>query len=147
MKKTVEAASSGDVIVIGQSDYLRIATLLITPGSAMPPEVRSSFLDALEDAVIVDDEHLPGHVVRIGSTLVVQDCATGEERHCILSWPEHEGTIDCISVLTPLGGRLIGAAESTVIVIKKAGGSTMRFMMKNVDKSRPIQCRHNDSAL
>ena len=145
MQKNVEASLSADDIVIGQSDYLRVATLLISPGSAMPPEVRSSFLDALEDAVIVDDEYLPDHVVRIGSSLILRDCATGEERRCILSWPGHGGAIDCISVLTRLGSVLIGAAENTFVSIKDSDGRTKQFLVKDVRSSELLQCRQDQS--
>lgn len=135
MQKNVEAPVSAEAIIIGLSDYLRLANLLIAPGSAMPPEVRSSFLEALDAAIIVDTEHLPSDVVRIGSSLVMRDCATGEERACILGWPEHGGTTDCVSVLTPLGSVLIGAAENTVVALKEAGGRAKRLRIANVDNS------------
>ena len=133
MQRNVEIPVFTEAIVLGLGDYVRLASLLIAPGSVMPPEVRSSFLKALDSAVIVEAERLPSHVVRIGSSLTVRDCATGDERRCVLVWSEQGEFPDRISVLTPLGSAMIGAAEQAVVSCKSSDGDVKRFKILHVD--------------
>lgn len=118
--------------IIGLVDYISLAHLLIAPGTAMPPEVRSSFLKALDLAVIVDPEHVPGDVVRIGSALTLLDCSSREERRCVLDWGRQAASPDCISVLTPLGSVLIGASEGTAVSHRTLGGDVRLYRILSV---------------
>lgn len=141
MQQDIEVPVFTEAIVLGREDYVRLAGLLIAPGSVMPPEVRSSFLRALDNAVIVDAAHLPDHVVRIGSSLIVRDCATGEERSCVLGWFDRGDSPDRISVLTPLGSAMIGAPAQAVVSCKSSSGDVRTFKILDVDNSGAMPCR------
>ena len=102
-------------IVIAQSDYDRITTLL--DGL---PDARQTQLDGLQDelerAELVDESALPGTVARMNSTITFLHEASNDTLERRLVYPGPDTTLpDAVSIFHPTGGALLGLSVGQVI--------------------------------
>ena len=132
MQQTAAAAAPFEDIVISTQDYFYIAHRMREPGRDMRTDVHASFMEALENAIIVESERLPDKVVRIGSTVTVADCDTGAERTFDLVRGAGTRHPDRLAVLTILGSSLIGVPEGRTIAYETADGQARRLRVLSV---------------
>lgn len=97
-------------IVVGDRDHALVSRLANAALERMPGAA-DELLSEMERARVARQDRLPADVVRMGSTVTIED-GDGETRLVTLVYP-HEADISegRMSVLTPLGTALIGMAE------------------------------------
>ncbi len=97
-------------IVVTDRDKRRLEQLLSTPywRDTRPHEV-ATLEESLARAAVVDVEEVPSDVVTMNSRVVCQDAASGarSELQLVYPWEAHARKA-CLSVLSPLGMRVLG---------------------------------------
>lgn len=99
-------------ILLCASDHEQLRLRLALAGSPPRPHgILADLRTELNRAVIVPDETLPPTVVRIGSTVRVQDLRTGEIESYAVTLPERaDPDQGRVSVMAPLGLAVLGYA-------------------------------------
>jgi regulator of nucleoside diphosphate kinase len=86
----------------------------------------------LEDAVYVDEEALPDHIVTVNSTVELVDTASRKGKLVTLVLPEEAEFVDNpVSILEPLGIALLGSASGSLIQCGKGRGMK-RFRVRRI---------------
>jgi regulator of nucleoside diphosphate kinase len=86
----------------------------------------------LEDAVYVDEEGLPDHIVAMNSTVELMDTASRKCQLATLVYPDETEFVDKpVSILEALGIALLGSASGSVIQCGK-GRSMKRFRVRRI---------------
>ena len=94
-------------IVLGAADHRQLNVLAMA-GLNHTPDQSDDLLHELERARVVDDGHVPGDIVRMGSTVRYRTDA-GQEPQVTLVYPVDADIAEGrISVMTPVGTALIG---------------------------------------
>lgn len=120
-------------IVIGQIDHDRLMRLANDALDRIP-EVADDLLLELERAKVVKDTAVPEDVVRMGST-VEYEADDGQHRTVTLVFPaEADIAQGRISILTPIGGALIGLAAGQSIDWTARDGRNHRLTVLSVTK-------------
>lgn len=126
-----------EAIVIGKQDYMRLADLLLSAHlrsrPAEAPEVLAAFERKLGRAVVTDGP-VPATTVAIGSTVVVRDMETDDERTVALVWPGEERSPDRISVLTLFGSTLLGLPAGSEACYRAPDGRPKRLVVRAVSE-------------
>jgi len=87
----------------------------------------------LERAEIVDPSRMPPTVVTMNSTVRFAVEGSAEEKTLTLVYPRDANTqAGRISVLTPVGSALLGAAQGDAIDWPKPGGGMLRVRIREV---------------
>lgn len=111
-------------IFLLRDDYLRLRQLL---GS-------EDFHDELERAIVLDQETLPMHVVKMNSRCIYLDEFTGERRKVRLVYPqEAEPQTGAVSVLAPVGIALLGLTVGSIINWRFPDGQFHTLRIEQVD--------------
>jgi regulator of nucleoside diphosphate kinase len=94
-------------------------------------------VDALEEildfARVVDPDKVPHDVVTMNSRVLFEDLRTGEEGTVTIVYPaDVDPTRGRISVLSPVGGALLGEAEGSEVELPLPHGQLRRIRIGNV---------------
>ncbi|MCA0033823.1 nucleoside diphosphate kinase regulator [Mesorhizobium sp. B263B2A] len=133
MQHATESRPSGQIL-ISEIDHDRL-TCLARALLDRTPEVAEELLSEMDRAVITDTAAMPADVVRMGSTVAVR--GEGGDIQCItLVYPgEADIAENRISVLTPMGTALIGAAIGQVVCWSSRDGRELSVTIEAVDTS------------
>jgi regulator of nucleoside diphosphate kinase len=94
-------------IVLGAADHRQLNVLAMA-GLTHTPDQSDDLLYELERARVVDDNNVPGDIIRMGSTVRYRT-DTAQESQVTLVYPvDADIAAGRISVLTPVGTALIG---------------------------------------
>ena len=112
-------------ILICASDHEQLRLrLILAEQPVRQGTVLADLRAELNRAVIVPDDALPLHVVRIGSQVRLQDLASGEIESYVLTLPEQANPAEGrISVLAPLGLAVLGYAAGDDFTWSMPGGN------------------------
>jgi len=119
-------------ILISDTDHGRL-TSLARALLDRTPETAEELLSEMDRAVITDAAAMPADVVRMGSIVTVR-AEGGETQRITLVYPgEADITESRISVLTPMGTALIGAATGQAVCWSSRGGRELSVTVEAVD--------------
>lgn len=109
-------------ILVGDRDLARLRVTVARAAGAAPSAAR---LDAeLGHAIVVPQRALPAEVVAIGSRALVEELASGQRLEVTIAWPEEaEPAAGRVSVLSPLGAAVLGAAAGDTVGADGIGGA------------------------
>jgi regulator of nucleoside diphosphate kinase len=92
----------------------------------------------LARAQVLPAAELPGDVVTMGSTVEIEDSATGERDTYTLVFPEHaDGLAGRLSILAPIGMAIIGFAQGDTFTWKTPGGPRRLRLRRVTPPPRP----------
>lgn len=93
-------------------------------------------LDEIDRAEIVDDDVLPGNVVRMNSWVSFVVAASGREFSVQLVYPQaQKGLSDRVSITSPLGSAILGLSEGAAIDWPLASGKEVKVTVNKVKSS------------
>jgi len=119
-------------ILISDTDHDRL-TGLARALLDRAPETAEELLSEMDRAVITDAAAMPADVVRMGSTVTVRG-EGGDIQRIMLVYPgEADIAENRISVLTPMGTALIGAAIGQAVCWSSRGGRELSVTVEAVD--------------
>lgn len=119
-------------ILISDTDHGRL-TGLARALLDRAPETAEELLSEMDRAVIKDAAAMPADVVRMGSIVTVRG-ESGETQRIMLVYPgEADIAENRISVLTPMGTALIGAATGQAVCWSSRGGRELSVTVEAVD--------------
>ena len=99
-------------IVLGESEHNMLLALLERHNS----EEFMNLYEEVDSATVVDDNDVPGNVVRMHSLVTFSDVASQEESTVRLVYPGEVNRMPLsVSVLAPVGAALIGLREGESI--------------------------------
>jgi regulator of nucleoside diphosphate kinase len=131
MQHAMELRPSSQIL-ISDIDHGRLTSL----ARAMldrAPETADELLSEMDRAVITDAAAMPADVVRMGSIVAVR-AEGGETQRIMLVYPgEADIAENRISVLTPMGTALIGAATGQAVCWSSRGGRELSVTVEAVD--------------
>lgn len=118
-----------------QQDYGRLKALLAQRMHAQSDASRE--LEALEDildnARVVQSTDVPANVVTMNSRVRYRDLASNDEATLTIVYPaEAEASAGRVSVLSPMGGALLGEAEGSEVELPLPQGQTRRIRIVDV---------------
>ena len=96
----------------------------------------ASLEDTVARAVIVDDDAVPRDAAVIGSTITIEDLASGLEAQYRLRSAHHAVAADVISAGSPVGQALMGALPGAVVTIDLPNGRSRTVRLVAVDPRR-----------
>jgi regulator of nucleoside diphosphate kinase len=119
-------------ILISNTDHDRL-TGLARALLDRAPETAEELLSEMDRAVITDAAAMPAGVVRMGSIVTVR-AEGGDTQRIMLVYPgEADIAENRISVLTPMGTALIGAAIGQRVCWSGRGGRELSVTIEAVD--------------
>lgn len=119
-------------ILISDTDHDRLSGLARALLDRAP-ETAEELLFEMDRAIVTDAAAMPADVVRMGSIVTVRG-AGGETQRIMLVYPgEADIAENRISVLTPMGTALIGAAIGQAVCWSSRGGRELSVTVEAVD--------------
>ncbi|PBB26409.1 MULTISPECIES: nucleoside diphosphate kinase regulator [unclassified Mesorhizobium] len=119
-------------ILISDTDHDRL-TGLARALLDRAPETAEELLFEMDRAIVTDAAAMPADVVRMGSIVTVRS-EGGETQRVMLVYPgEADIAENRISVLTPMGTALIGAAIGQAVCWSSRGGRELSVTVEAVD--------------
>lgn len=119
-------------ILISDTEHYRL-TGLARALLDRAPETAEELLSEMDRAVITDAAAMPKDVVRMGSTVTVRG-EDGDTQRIVLVYPrEADIAENRISVLTPMGTALIGAAIGQAVRWSSRDGRELSVTIEAVD--------------
>lgn len=135
MQHAMELRPSSQIL-ISDIDHGRL-TSLARALLDRAPETADELLSEMDRAVITDAAAMPADVVRMGSIVTVR-AEGGETQRIMLVYPgEADIAENRISVLTPMGTALIGAATGQAVYWSSRGGRELSVTVEAVDTPAP----------
>lgn len=120
-------------ITIGDLDHTRVVRLANAALERMP-EIAEELLFEMDRAKVARQDRLPADVVRMGSTVTVED-ENGETRRITLVYPgEADIAAGRMSILTPLGTAIIGLAKGQSVRWSARDGRTLALRILAVEQ-------------
>ena len=116
-------------IIISSLDFDRIEQLL----EAMPFNApKSALREELERADVLEPRDMPASVVTMNSTVRFLMEQTGEIFCKTLTYPKDSGEPDSISILSPVGGALLGLSEGDEIAWPGPDGDALTVRVLDI---------------
>jgi regulator of nucleoside diphosphate kinase len=132
---TEDRMRTDTVVWLTDQDYTRLKHVL----EARKRESRSiaheleTLEELLELARVVTPERVPANVVTMNSQVLFRDVRTDDEGTVTIAYPtETDPSSGRISVLSPVGTALIGAAEGEEVELPLPHGQTRRIRIQSV---------------
>ncbi len=121
-----------DDLVIKESDYQKLTGIINVENTGIADELE----DELSRAEIIEDQRYPNDAVCMGSTVKFVDLKNGRETVITLVYPG-ESNVETmkISILTPMGGALIGLRIGGEIDWSLPGGKSTRVKVLSVTQN------------
>ena len=124
-------------IVLGAADHRQLNVLAMA-GLNHTPDQSDDLLHELERARVVDDGHVPGDIVRMGSTVRYRTDA-GQEPQVTLVYPVDADIAEGrISVMTPVGTALIGLRVGQSITWRDRARKRHMLTVLGVEQPLPL---------
>ena len=123
------------VVWLTKQDYLRLRRVLEeqTRQSRTIAHELETLEELLDVARVVRAEGIPEDVVTMNSRVLFRDVASGEEGTVTIAYPaEADPSTGRISVLSPVGGALIGSTEGQEVELPLPHGQTRRIRIQSV---------------
>ena len=105
-------------VLITKSDRERLLAVLarLRDWGDTPPDNLSDLAERLQAAIAIDTVDVPRSVITMNSLVGLRDVELNEKLSCTLSYPEEADVVKHkVSVMVPLGSRMLGAREGDVI--------------------------------
>jgi regulator of nucleoside diphosphate kinase len=123
------------MIWLTEQDYTRLKNVIderMRRSRTLEHEIET-LEEILELARVVQPERVPGDVVTMNSRVQFRDLRTGEEGTVTIAYPtEADAAAQRISVLSPVGSALLGAAEGHELELPLPHGQTRRIRIESV---------------
>ena len=133
MHATTQARSRNQILV-SDADHDRLSGLA-RAFLNRAPEPAEDLLAEMDRARIAAEEAMPANVVRMGSTVTLQD-PEGSIQRVTLVYPAQADIAEKrISVLTPLGTALIGARAGRTVSWRSRDGRVLSAIIDTVEQS------------
>jgi regulator of nucleoside diphosphate kinase len=127
-----QATGSQNQLLVSDADHDRL-TGLARALLDRAPETAEELLSEMDRAVVTNAAAMPADVVRMGSTVTIRG-ESGEAQRITLVYPGEADIAEIrISVLTPMGTALIGAAIGQAICWSSRGGRELSVTVEAVD--------------
>ena len=98
-------ADAAPSLLVSRLDLERIEALLEHEDATAHAPLRAE----LDRAEVREPRDMPDDVITMNSTVCFVDEASGQEREVTLVYPRHAGgSAECVSILAPVGGALLG---------------------------------------
>jgi regulator of nucleoside diphosphate kinase len=123
------------VISLTQQDYLRLKRVIDerTRQSRTLERELERLEELLDVARVVRPEHVPDDVVTMNSRVLFRDVPSGDEGTVTIVHPsDADPSAGRISVLSPVGGALIGATEKQEVELPLPLGQVRRIRIESV---------------
>jgi len=126
----------GDTTIwLTAQDYNRLRVLLGTL-SRQSREAQAGVTaleEILDSARVVRPDRVPGNVVTMNSEVLYEDLHTGRRRTATIVYPsEADAASGRISVLSPVGGALLGETEGSQVELPLPNGQTRSIRIQGV---------------
>lgn len=119
------------VIIVSAAEQDRLLELALALRTRMP-KVAEVLLTEMDRATVVEEDAMPGDVIRMGSTLVYRD-DEGTEREVTLVYPDQADIkLGRVSIATPIGAALIGLSQGQSIRWVAPNGKDHRLTILKV---------------
>ncbi|MFA6155038.1 nucleoside diphosphate kinase regulator [Mesorhizobium sp.] len=105
------------------------------------PETAEDLLSEMDRAAVTDAAAMPADVVRMGSAVTISGEGGNTQRITLVYPGEADIAENRISVLTPMGTALIGAAVGQLVCWNSRGGRELSVTVEAVDMPTSIQQR------
>jgi regulator of nucleoside diphosphate kinase len=105
-------------VLITKSDRERLLAVLarLRDWGDTPPDNLSDLAERLQAAIAIDTVDVPRSVITMNSLVGLRDVELNEKLSCTLSYPQEADVVKHkVSVMVPLGSRMLGAREGDVI--------------------------------
>lgn len=123
-------------VIIREDDYLLLKRFFSKTDAAVADMSLSAELNR---AIVVKKDAFPPHVIRINSSVQIQEEETGEIREVCIVLPEHANIKEKkISILSPIGAALIGFSQGETAQWKVPAG-LKKFKIINVQNDHDSQ--------
>ena len=123
------------VIWLTEQDYKRLRNVLVehTRQSRSIERELETLEELLELARVVQAESVPENVVTMNSRVLFRDVGSDEQGTVTIAYPaDANASSGRISVLSPVGTALIGAAEGQEVEMPLPHGQTRRIRIQSV---------------
>ena len=123
------------MISLTEQDYGRLRGILAerTRMSRTIDAELQTLEDILDLARVVNSEKVPSNVVTMNSRVLYEDVTTAEQGTVTIVYPPDVDPSDGrISVLSPVGGALLGESEGEEVELPLPHGQTRRIRIKSV---------------
>jgi len=132
---TVTQSRSRNSILVSAADRDRLSSLARAFLDRMP-DMAEDLLAEMDRATIASEAAMPADVVRMGSTVTLQD-PEGSTQIVTLVYPAEADIAEKrISVLTPLGTALIGARAGRTVSWRSRDSRVLSAMIDAVGQTR-----------
>lgn len=106
----------------------------------------ASLEDRLARAIVLDAEDAAPGVVAIGSSVLIEDLASGALSRYRLASAHHSLGPDTISVASPIGQALIGSVPGTTVTVELPSGRSRSVRLVDVESEGPARPRPRAAA-
>jgi transcription elongation factor GreA len=106
----------------------------------------ASLEDTLARAIVLDAEDAAPGVVAIGSSVLIEDLASGALSRYRLASAHHSLGPDTISVASPIGQALIGSVPGTTVSVELPNGRSRSVRLVDVESEGPASPRPRAAA-
>lgn len=119
---------------VTETDYARLRRMLDDRARQGHEDAERDLLEAsLDCAQVVPPERVPHDIVTMNSRVLFEDAHSGEPGTVTIVYPQEANpAAGCISVLSPVGGALIGAAEGEDVELPLPRGRTRCIRIRSV---------------
>ncbi|MGE5570214.1 MAG: GreA/GreB family elongation factor [Rhodospirillales bacterium] len=135
MKSVTRRHRATRPVCISEQDAERISSLLDTmrsPSGTLAARHHQELEEKLAEADVIPGPEMPGNVVTMNSEVTLADVESGESLTVRLTYPSGaKPSENRISVLSPLGARLLGAKVGTTVEIEQAG-APKKYRIKSI---------------
>jgi regulator of nucleoside diphosphate kinase len=129
-------AQNGPAIIVGNRDLRRLRTVIERRATG-PERTDAARLDAeLRRAIVVPQAQLPADVVALGSRVAFEEVETGLRRTVQVVLPEEAHVSrGRLSILSPIGVALLGAASGEVVAYAAPSGRTTEIRIVSIERA------------
>lgn len=128
----IAATRAKPTLVIGDIDHRNLSSLAVAMEKSMP-EVSEALLDELDRAKVVPQQSVPGHTIRMGSTVRFRTSGAAERQVTLVLPGDADIDAGRISIMTPIGAALIGLSAGQSIRWHTRDGREQELTVRDVE--------------